>query len=228
MNDDNKNPMYMLQNLEDAWRMFRIISEFVEGFEELNMIPPGVTIFGSARTTEDDYYYKKAQELGERLVKENLCVITGGGPGIMEAGNRGAFDAGGLSVGLNIELPMEQKPNPYINKLINFKYFFVRKVMFVKYAHAFVAFPGGFGTMDEIFESLTLIQTDKIPKFPVILFGSKFWDPLVDWIKSGLLETEKISPEDLDLFSVEDTIDDVIKIIHKFHGKHPGKYDNNK
>ncbi len=214
--DDSRSLQHLL---EDSWRIFRIIAEFVEGFEELNQLPPAVTIFGSARTEESDPYYQKAMELGKILVEENLCVITGGGPGIMEAANRGAYDAEGISVGLNIELPFEQEPNPYINKLINFRYFFVRKVMFVKYAHAFVAFPGGYGTMDEVFEMLTLIQTDKISKFPVILYGSDFWDSLMDWIHRSLLGTDKISKEDIDLISVVDSLDEVTNIIHDFHGK---------
>ncbi len=221
VNDLDKESKYMLQNLEDAWRVFRIIAEFVEGFETFNSLPPSVTIFGSARTTEDNFYYQKARELGARLVKENLGVITGGGGGIMEAGNRGAFEAKGISVGCNIELPMEQNANPYINRLVSFKYFFIRKVMFVKYAHAFVAFPGGFGTLDEVFEMLTLIQTDKIKRFPVILYGKKYWDPLIDWIKTTMLKEEaNISPEDMDLFYLEDSIDEIINIIHKFHGTH--------
>lgn len=204
---------------EDSWRIFRIMAEFVEGFEELNQLPPAVTIFGSARTEPDDKYYIDAYELAARLVSEQLCVITGGGPGIMEAANKGAFDKGGISVGLNIELPFEQKANDYINKLINFRYFFVRKVMFVKYAHAFVAFPGGYGTMDEVFEMLTLIQTDKIREFPVILYGKDFWDPAMEWIKKSLLGTEKISPEDIDLIEVVDSIEETVQIIHDFHGK---------
>ncbi len=209
-----------LQSLsEDSWRIFRIMAEFVEGFEVLNQLPPAVTIFGSARTEPEDTYYKEAYNLAAQLVSEKLCVITGGGPGIMEAANKGAYDKNGISVGLNIELPFEQKANDYINKLINFRYFFVRKVMFVKYAHAFVAFPGGFGTMDEVFEMLTLIQTDKIRKFPVILYGKEFWDPVMDWIKKSLLGTEKISPEDIDLIEIVDSIEETIRIIHDFHGK---------
>ncbi len=204
---------------EDSWRMFRIIAEFVEGFEELTELPPAVSIFGSARTKPDDQYYIKARQLAKLLVKEGLCVITGGGPGIMEAANRGAFEAKGISVGLNIELPFEQDANKYINKLINFRYFFVRKVMFVKYAHAYVAFPGGFGTLDEVFESLTLIQTQKIKRFPVILVGSEFWNSMVDWLKDTLLKEGNISPEDLNLFHVVDDIEKVLEIIHDFHGK---------
>jgi len=215
----SQEKMLLQHLLEDSWRIFRIIAEFVEGFEELNALPPAVTIFGSARTQPSNPYYKSAQNLGSRLVQEKLCVITGGGSGIMEAANRGALEAGGISVGLNIELPMEQKPNQYINKLISFRYFFVRKVMFFKYAHAFVAFPGGYGTMDEVFEMLTLIQTDKIKKIPVILYGSKFWNKFIDWIKTTLLDTEKISPEDIDLIDVVDSFDEVIQIIHDYYGK---------
>ncbi|MFC1555570.1 TIGR00730 family Rossman fold protein [candidate division KSB1 bacterium] len=217
---ENKPDYNVFQQLsEDSWRMFRIIAEFVEGFEELTELPPAVTIFGSARTKPDDPYYIKARQLAKLLVKEGLSVITGGGPGIMEAANRGAFEAKGISVGLNIELPFEQNANKYVNKLINFRYFFVRKVMFIKYAHAYVAFPGGFGTLDEVFESLTLIQTQKIKKFPVILVGSKFWNSMVEWLKNTLLAEGNISPEDLDLFHVVDNIEDVLEIIHDFHGK---------
>ncbi|MFC1556896.1 TIGR00730 family Rossman fold protein [candidate division KSB1 bacterium] len=215
----NQETQHLQHILEDSWRLFRIIAEFVEGFEDLNALPPAVTIFGSARTRPGDKYYKLARDLGKRLVKEKLCVITGGGSGIMEAANRGAFEAKGISVGLNIELPFEQQPNPYINKLINFRYFFVRKVMFVKYAHAFVAFPGGFGTMDEVFEMLTLIQTDKIKEFPVILVGSEFWNSLLEFVNKTLLGTGKISPEDVELIHVVDSLDEVIQKIHDFHGK---------
>ena len=210
--------LYLQHNLEDAWRVFRIISEFVDGFEVLNMLPPAVTIFGSARTKPGDPYYEKARELGKLIAKENLCVITGGGGGIMEAANRGAFEADGISVGCNIELPTEQIPNKYINKLISFRYFFVRKVMFVKYAHAFVAFPGGFGTLDEVFEMLTLIQTHKIKKFPVVLVGKKYWEGMLNWINDPMLTSGRVSPEDLDLFNIEDSMECVIQIIHKFHG----------
>lgn len=217
--ENHSDTRHIQHLLEDSWRIFRIIAEFVEGFDELNDLPPAVTIFGSARTKPSEQDYKNARKLGKMLVKENLCVITGGGPGIMEAGNRGAFEAGGISVGLNIELPFEQEANPYINKIINFRYFFVRKVMFVKYAHALVAFPGGYGTLDEVFEMLTLIQTNKIKKLPVILFGSKFWNPLMEWTEKTLLDTNKISKEDIDLIEVTDDLDEVINIIHKFHGR---------
>ncbi|MCP4723681.1 MAG: TIGR00730 family Rossman fold protein [bacterium] len=214
--------MHMLHNMEDAWRVFRIIAEFVEGFEDLNNLPPAVTVYGSARTKESNFYYQKARELGKKLVEDDLCVITGGGLGIMEAANRGAFEADGISVGCNIELPMEQKPNPYINRLVSFRYFFVRKVMFSKYSHAFVAFPGGFGTLDEVCEMLTLIQTDKIRRFPVILYGSEYWQPFVDWIENTLLKAGNISPEDMNLFHVLDDVDEVVKIIHDFHGNRNG------
>ncbi len=215
--------MYMLHNMEDAWRVFRIIAEFVEGFEDLKNLPPSVTVYGSARTKESNFYYQKARELGKKLVEDDLCVITGGGLGIMEAANRGAFEAGGISVGCSIELPMEEKPNPYINRLVSFRYFFVRKVMFVKYSHAFVAFPGGFGTLDEVCEMLTLIQTNKIKQFPVILFGSEYWKPFTDWIENTLLKAGNISPEDMDLFHLLDDVDETVKIIHDFHGNRPSK-----
>jgi len=210
---------YLQPHLDDAWRVFRIISEFVEGFEELNSLPPAVTIFGSARIKESDPYYEKARKLGGLLVRGNLCVITGAGGGIMEAANRGAHEAGGISVGLNIELPTEQIPNRYINKLISFRYFFVRKVMFTKYTHAFIAFPGGFGTLDEVFEMLTLIQTHKIESFPVILIGSEYWNNLYDWMNKDLIDTGRISLEDARLFTIEDSLESVINIIHEFRGK---------
>lgn len=217
MEEKDIEDSYQLQNIDDAWRVFRIISEFVEGFDELKNLPPAVTVFGSARTEESDPYYAQARELGQKLVQENLCVITGGGGGIMEAANRGAFEKNGISVGCNIELPMEQVPNKYINRLISFRYFFVRKVMFVKYAHAFVAYPGGFGTLDEVFEMLTLIQTNKIKKFPVILVGSEYWNGIGDWMRRELLGKGRISPEDIDLITIEDSVDNIIKIIHDFH-----------
>jgi hypothetical protein len=193
---------------EETWRIFRIISEFVDGFESMASIGPAVSIFGSARTPEDAPYYAQAREIARRLAQKNFTVVTGGGPGIMEAANRGAIEGGGTSVGLNISLPMEQDPNPYQTVRIDFNYFFVRKVMFVKYAGAFVCFPGGFGTMDEFFESMTLIQTEKIAKMHVVLIGSKFWSPLVDWMRTNMLEMHhNISPDDLDLFTVTDDLD---------------------
>ncbi|OQX86207.1 MAG: Rossman fold protein, TIGR00730 family [Candidatus Latescibacteria bacterium 4484_7] len=197
-------------NLQDAWRLFRILAEFVEGFDSLAAIPPGVTFFGSARVEEDDWEYRAAREIAGKLAREGCSIITGGGPGVMEAANRGAKEAGGLSIGLNIELPYEQKPNPYIDKLIGFRYFFVRKVMFIKYAIAFVILPGGFGTMDEFFESITLIQTHKIKPFPAYIVGKKYWGGLFDWIKERLLSEGKISPEDLDYIHIVDSQEEVI------------------
>lgn len=202
---------------DDTWRMFRIIAEFVEGFERMSRLKRSVSVFGSARTDENNKYYKMAVELGDKLAKEDFSVITGGGPGIMEAGNKGAYSAGGESVGLNIELPMEQEPNKYLTESIDFHYFFARKVMFVKYASAFVVFPGGFGTMDELFESLTLIQTHIISPFPVILVGVDFWQGLVDWIKNVMLKKENnIDEEDLLAFKLTDDLEEVMTIIRDF------------
>ena len=202
----------------EAWRMFRILSEFVEGFETLSDIGPAVTVFGSARTQPENEYYKLAVECGKKLVENDFSVITGGGPGIMEAANKGAFEAGGKSIGLNISLPMEQAPNPYQTHEITFRYFFARKVMFVKYASGFICFPGGFGTMDEFFESMTLIQTHKTAPFPVVLIGKDFWSGLMDWIKETMLEKYgAISAEDLDLFRITDDVDEAIQIIKGCH-----------
>ena len=208
---------YLLDDfkLEECWRMFRIMAEFVEGFEGLADVVPAVSIFGSARTRPEDPYYEKARELGGRLADAGITVITGGGPGIMEAANRGAHEAGGESVGLNITLPMEQQPNPYATRPISFKYFFVRKVMLIKYSQAFVVFPGGFGTMDETFEALTLIQTHKIKPFPIVLYGSSFWDKLTDWFRDSLLEQGLIHEKDLDLFRVCDDLDEVMRIVER-------------
>ena len=205
---------------EHSWTMFKVISEFVEGFEKLNMMGPCVSIFGSARTKPGTKYYKMAVKIGKLLTQEGFGVITGGGPGIMEAGNKGAFKNGGTSVGLNINLPFEQNNNEWIDrdKVLNHSYFFVRKVMFVKYAQAFVVMPGGFGTMDEMFEVLTLIQTKKITPVPVILVGSEFWTGMKDWIKTTMLEEfGNISPKDMDLIPVVDSPKEVIKIIHDFY-----------
>ncbi len=194
--------------VEETWRVFRIMAEFVEGFETMSRISPGVSVFGSARSQPTDPYYQQAEALGCELVKRGFTVITGGGPGIMEAANKGAKEAGGESVGLNIYLPSEQTANPYQTTSIDFRYFFCRKVMFVKYAVAFVCFPGGFGTMDEFFESMTLIQTQKTDRFPVILFGSDFWSPLLDWIRQHQLsENAFISEGDLDLCEVTDDVE---------------------
>ena len=200
----------------DTWRIFRIISEFVDGFEMMNKIGPAVTVFGSARTKPDSPEYLQAVECGRMLVQNGFTVITGGGPGIMEAANRGAFQAGGKSIGLNITLPMEQEPNTFQTHTLTFKYFFVRKVMFVKYAHAFIIFPGGFGTLDEFFEAMTLIQTNKIEPFPVICIGKDFFGGMVDWLKNTLLERYRtISPEDLFRFLVTDDLQEGIDLITK-------------
>ena len=206
----------------NSWLTFKIMGEFVSGFEQMGMIKPCVSIFGSARTKPTDRYYKETVEIAEKIVNQGFGVITGGGPGLMEAANKGAQQGDGTSVGLVIELPFEQDINPYIDKdkLINFDYFFVRKVMFIKYAQAFVVMPGGFGTLDELFEALTLIQTEKIKKFPIVLFGSDFWSGLIDWIKNTLLEEyHNISPEDLDLIKVVDDVNEAVKHVSKFHTK---------
>lgn len=215
---------------EDPWRVFRIMAEFVEGFDVMSRVGPAVTVYGSARTPREATEYHQAMELGHSLVGKGFAVVTGGGPGIMEAANRGAFEAGGTSIGLNIVLPMEQKPNRYQNVSIDFDYFFARKVMLVKYAVALVCFPGGYGTLDEFFETLTLIQTQRSKPSPVVLVGKAFWTPLVDWIKTTLLEQHQtISPEDLDLFFVTDSVDTVVDhIVHKCPEcgplwEHPGR-----
>jgi len=206
----------------DSWQIFKIMSEFVEGFEKMAQIGPCVSVFGSARTKPLNKYYKLAEEISFKLTRSGYGVISGGGPGIMEAANKGAKAGGGKSVGLNIELPFEQKPNPFIDtdKLISFKYFFVRKVMFLKYSQGFVALPGGFGTMDELSEALTLIQTNKIAKYPIILVGKEYWKGLVDWWREKVLVEEYISPEDMDFFQVVDTADEVIKVINEFYSKY--------
>lgn len=206
----------------NSWLTFKIMGEFVSGFEQMGMIKPCVSIFGSARTKPTDRYYKETVEIAEKIVKQGFGVITGGGPGLMEAANKGAQQGDGTSVGLVIELPFEQEINPYIDKdkHINFDYFFVRKVMFMKYAQAFVVMPGGFGTLDELFEALTLIQTEKIKKFPIVLFGSDFWSGLIDWIKETLLEEyHNVSPEDLDLIKIVDDVDEAVKHVSQFHTK---------
>ncbi len=198
----------------ETWRMFRIISEFVDGFEAMNTLGKAVSVFGSARTKPDAPEYQEAVKCGKLLVKSDFAVITGGGPGIMEAANKGAFEAGGRSVGLNITLPMEQKANPYQNLELDFRYFFVRKVMFVKYASGFVIFPGGFGTLDEFFESMTLIQTLKVHPFPVVCIGHDFWDGLIDWMRQVLRDRyQTIGPNDLDLFRVTDSVEEAVQII---------------
>lgn len=193
----------------DPWRIFRIMAEFVEGFEAMAQIDNGISIFGSARTPENDKYYQMARELAGRLTKDGYTVITGGGPGIMEAANRGAKEAGGVSVGLNIDLPYEQDPNPYIGKLLSFRYFFCRKVMFSKYSQAIVTFPGGFGTLDELFEHMTLVQTMKIPPMPIILVGKDFWKDMLSWVEKTVLEREQyIGPADMELFKVVDSVEE--------------------
>jgi len=189
----------------DAWRALRIMGEFVEGFDALARLGPAVSIFGSARTPQDDAEYERARDLAARLASRGFTIITGGGPGIMEAANRGAHEAGGVSVGLGIELPHEEGVNAYCNLAIDFRYFFVRKTMFVKYAQAFVIFPGGFGTMDELFEALTLIQTGKIRDFPIVLFGSDYWGGLLDWVRSAMISEGKASEADLGLLSLTDS-----------------------
>ncbi len=207
----------------DSWIIFKVLAEFVEGFEKMAKIGPSVTIFGSARTKSDNKYYKMAEDIAAKLASKGYGIITGGGPGIMEAGNKGAFESGGSSAGLNIELPFEQFSNGFINsdKLITFDYFFVRKVMFVKYSQGFVVLPGGFGTLDEMFEAITLIQTGKIGKFPIVLVGKNYWKGLLDWIKNTVLETENnISPKDLDLFKIVDSVDDAVKCIDDFYSNY--------
>ncbi|NNE02019.1 MAG: TIGR00730 family Rossman fold protein [Eudoraea sp.] len=206
----------------DSWAIFKIMGEFVTGFEKMSVIGPCVTIFGSARTRQGDAYYEMAVSIAKQVSEAGYGIITGGGPGIMEAGNKGAHLAGGTSVGLNIELPFEQNDNPYIDddKSLDFDYFFVRKVMFVKYSQGFVVMPGGFGTLDELFEAITLIQTNKIGKFPIILVGTIFWEGLMDWIKNTMLEAGNISPEDLDLIKLADTPEEVVDIIDAFYKGH--------
>jgi uncharacterized protein (TIGR00730 family) len=207
----------------DSWLIFKIMSEFVEGFEKMSRIGPCVSIFGSARTKTDNPYYKLAEEIAEKLCREGYGVITGGGPGIMEAANKGAKAGGGKSVGLNIRLPFEQSGNIYVDpdKSINFDYFFVRKTIFLKYSQGFIGMPGGFGTLDELFEALTLVQTSKIANFPVVLVGSDYWSGLVNWIRDTLLEREhNINAADLNLFHVVDTADEAVHIINSFYERY--------
>jgi len=208
---------YLIDDLKigEAWRMFKIIGEFVEGIDALHNLGPAVTFFGSARTKPDNPIYKKTEEIASLFVKNNFAVITGGGGGIMEAANKGAAEAGGTSVGLNIILPFEQEPNPYANIRLDFKYFFIRKVMFVKYATAYIIMPGGFGTLDELFEAVTLIQTRRIKSFPLILVGSSYWTGLIDWISNRLLEEKRISPEDIEILQVVDDPKEVVKAVNR-------------
>lgn len=204
---------------EDPWRVFRIMSEFVDGFEELAQVKHAVSIFGSSRTRPTDTYYKLAEKIGFNLARTGYAVITGAGPGIIEAANKGAKKGGGESIGLNIEVPVVQAPNPYVTHLLSFRYFFCRKVMFAKYAKAFVVFPGGFGTMDEFFEALTLIQTQRIDPFPVILIGEEFWGGLIDWLDKKICQEDRADKEDLRLFTVIDDPDAIVPFIHKFYKK---------
>ena len=207
----------------DSWAIFKIMSEFVMGFERMSKIGPCVSIFGSARTKEDNKYYQLAMDTAELMVNHGYGVITGGGPGIMEAGNKGANKGGGTSVGLNIDLPFEQHDNPWIDpdKSLDFDYFFVRKVMFVKYSQGFVVMPGGFGTLDELFEAITLIQTNKIDKFPIILVGTEFWQGLFDWVRTTLLDSfQNISAGDIDLIQLVDTPQEVVDILNEFYSKY--------
>lgn len=218
---ENKNWNEIKTN--DSWQIFKIMAEFVQAFETLSKIGPCVSIFGSARTKSDNPYYKMAEDIAEKLTLKGYGIITGGGFGIMEAGNKGAHKGEGKSVGLNIDLPFEQEANKYIDndKLINFDYFFVRKVMFVKYAQGFVVMPGGVGTLDELFEAITLIQTHKIAAFPIVLVGKDYWSGLMDWIKNVMLEKEQnISPDDLDLFTLVDTTDEAVEYIDNFYSKY--------
>ena len=199
----------------EAWRLFKIMGEFVEGVEGLHDIGPAVSIFGSARVKPEAPIYRLTEKIASLFVKHNFAVITGGGGGVMEAANKGAAEAGGTSIGLNIILPFEQKPNPYANIQLEFKYFFIRKVMFVKYAMAYIILPGGYGTLDELFEAVTLIQTHRIKPLPVIMVGSAYWSGLLDWIKARLLEEERISPEDLDIMQVMDEPEEIVKYVQK-------------
>jgi len=202
---------------EDTWRIFRIMSEFVDGFEILSRVGKAVSMFGGSRIKPGNKYYKLAEATAYQLAKEGFAIITGSGPGIMEAGNKGARRAKGHSIGLNIHIPTEQKPNKYVDTLLDFRYFFVRKVMFVKYAKAFVIMPGGFGTLDELFESLNLIQTERIGKFPVILMGQEYWQGMLDWLKDTVLKSANISRDDLHIFSITDDPKEVVSVIKKFY-----------
>ena len=223
MRNNRQNKAWNEIKTNDSWAIFKIMGEFVNGYEKLSQIGPCVSIFGSARTKPDQKYYKLTEKISKKIVENGYGVITGGGPGIMEAGNKGAHLGGGTSVGLNIDLPFEQHDNPYIDndKSLDFDYFFVRKVMFVKYSQGCVVMPGGFGTLDELFEAITLIQTHKIDKFPIILVGRSFWSGLVEWVQNTLLdEFQNISAPDMDLVQVVDTEDEVIEILNDFYGEY--------
>ncbi|MFD2518499.1 LOG family protein [Salinimicrobium flavum] len=220
MRTETRNKSWNEIKTNDSWAIFKIMGEFVNGYEKLSQIGPCVSIFGSARTKPDHKFYKLTEEVAKKIVDHGYGIITGGGPGVMEAGNKGAHLAGGTSVGLNIHLPFEQHDNPYIDndKNINFDYFFVRKVMFVKYSQGFVVMPGGFGTLDELFEAITLIQTNKIDKFPIILVGRDFWGGLIDWVRATLLDNfQNISAGDMDIVQVVDSAEEVIEILDKFY-----------
>ena len=223
MRTETRNKSWNAIKTNDSWAIFKIMGEFVNGYEKLSQIGPCVSIFGSARTKPDNKYYKLTEDVAKQIVDHGYGIITGGGPGVMEAGNKGAHLAGGTSVGLNIDLPFEQHDNPYIDndKNINFDYFFVRKVMFVKYSQGFVVMPGGFGTLDELFEAITLIQTNKIDKFPIILVGRDFWSGLIDWVRTTLLDSfQNISAGDIDIIQVVDTAEEVIEILDKFYDEY--------
>ena len=217
-----ENKTWQEIKVKDSWQIFKIMAEFVEGFEKLAKIGPCVSIFGSARTPQEHHYYQLAEDIARLLTERGYGVISGGGPGIMEAANKGAYEAGGKSVGLNIELPFEQFHNPYIDrdKLMEFNYFFVRKVMFMKYSQGFIVLPGGFGTMDELFEAITLIQTGKIARFPIVLVGKDYWGGLFNWIKDRMLEEGNISPEDLNLYRMVDTAEEATEHIFRFYDKY--------
>jgi conserved hypothetical protein, DprA/Smf-related, family 2 len=208
---------------EESWRLFKIIGDFIDGFEVMPNFLPSVTIFGSARVEEGNKYYEAARELAFKLSKKGFSIVTGGGPGIMEAANRGAFEAGGNSIGLNIKLPKEQKPNKYLTEILNFNYFFSRKVMLVKYATAFVLFPGGFGTLDELTETLTLIQTKKLKPFPVILYGNEYWNGFVQWLNDVVVKDGYIDKEDTELFKQIDNIDEIVDYIDQWYIKNSTK-----
>lgn len=212
-----RSKQYLIDDLsmKESWRLFKIMSEIVDGFENLSEIGPAVSMFGSARVKPEDPLYKETEEIAKKLSEAGFSVITGGGPGLMEAGNKGAYENGGESIGLHIHLPMEQHNNPYLNVRSDFRYFFIRKLMFIKYALAYVALPGGYGTLDELAEALVLIQTHRIKPFPIVLFGTEFWGGLVDWFKNQLVANEFASEEDLDLFIVSDDPEEVVAHIKK-------------
>lgn len=226
MKDNNENRIatesFDQTHSEDVWSIFRIMGEFVEGYDKLFKIGPCVSIFGSARAKPDNEYYKMAEKTAQKITEKGFGIITGGGPGIMEAANKGAREGKGKSVGLGISLPFEQGVNEFVDPdyVIDFNYFFARKVMFVKYAQGFIVFPGGFGTLDEFFEAMTLIQTNKVTRFPVVLIGKNYWSGLVEWIKKTMIENKTISKEDVDLFKVTDDCDEAVNIICEFYKKH--------